>query len=184
MQISEHSAKNIVDVGKKASKTKPDILYFADSLGSMNEKKILDVIKNLRTYWSGDLGIHTHDNLGKALSNSIFSMKNNVTWIDSTVTGMGRGPGNAKTESLILEFNNFQKIYFDLLPILEIIDKYFEKMKAFYKWGTNPFYHLAGKYSIHPTYIQEMLSQKIDDSKILKIINQLKNGLEKNTILI
>ena len=39
MQISEHSDKNIIDVGKKASKTKPDILYFADSLGSMNEKK-------------------------------------------------------------------------------------------------------------------------------------------------
>ena len=38
MQISEHSAKNIVDVGKKASNAKPDILYFADSLGSMNEK--------------------------------------------------------------------------------------------------------------------------------------------------
>ena len=56
-------------------------------------------------------------------------------------------------------------------------------MKAFYKWGTNPFYYLAGKYSIHPTYIQ-MLSQKIDDSKILKIINQLKNGLGKNMILI
>ena len=179
MQISEHSDKNIIDIGKKASKTKPDILYFADSLGSMNEKKILDVIKNLRSYWSGDLGIHTHDNLGKALSNSIFSMKNNVTWIDSTVTGMGRGPGNAKTESLILEVNNYQKICFDLLPILKIIDKYFEKMKAFYKWGTNPFYHLAGKYSIHPTYIQEMLSQKIDDSKILRIINQLKNGLGK-----
>ena len=33
MQISEHSDKNIIDVGKKASKTKPDILYFADSLG-------------------------------------------------------------------------------------------------------------------------------------------------------
>ena len=99
MQISEHSDKNIIDVGKKASKTKPDILYFADSLGSMNEK-ILDVIKNLRSYWSGDLGIHTHDNLGKALSNSIFSMKNNVTWIDSTVTGMGRGPGNAKQKVL------------------------------------------------------------------------------------
>ena len=179
MQISEQSEKNIIRVGKKALHSKPDILYFADSLGSMTEKKISGVIKNLRVYWSGDLGIHTHDNLGKALSNSIYSMKNSVTWIDSTVTGMGRGPGNAKTESLILEFNNFQKDNFDLLPILKIIKKYFDKMKTFYKWGTNPFYYLAGKYSIHPTYVQEMLSQKIDDSKILKIINQLKDGLGK-----
>ena len=82
MQISEQSEKDIIEVGRKASKSKPDILYFADSLGSMNEKRILDVIKYLRTYWSGELGIHTHDNLGKALSNSIFSMKNNVTWVE------------------------------------------------------------------------------------------------------
>ena len=177
MQISEQSEKSIVEVAKKASKSKPDILYFADSLGSMNEKKISDVIKSLRTHWSGDLGIHTHDNLGKALSNSIFSMKNNVTWIDSTVTGMGRGPGNAKTESLILEFNSLFKSNYDLLPILKVINNHFDKMKEFYKWGTNPFYHLAGKYSIHPTYIQEMLSQRIENSKILKIISQLKNGL-------
>ena len=141
MQISEQSEKNIIRVGKKALHSKPDILYFADSLGSMTEKKISGVIKNLRVYWSGDLGIHTHDNLGKALSNSIYSMKNSVTWIDSTVTGMGRGPGNAKTESLILEFNNFQKDNFDLLPILKIIKKYYDKMKTFYKWGTNPFYY-------------------------------------------
>ena len=179
MQISEQSEKNIIEVGKKAEKSKPDILYFADSLGSMNEKKILEVIKNLKTNWSGELGIHTHDNLGKALSNSIFSIKNNVTWIDSTVTGMGRGPGNAKTETLILEMNNLQKGNFDLLPILKLINNYFDKMKIQYKWGTNPFYYLAGKYSIHPTYVQEMLSQKIDNSKILKIINQLKDGLGK-----
>ena len=25
-----------------------------------------------------------------------------------------------------------------------------------YKWGTNPYYYLAGKYGIHPTYIQSM----------------------------
>ena len=179
MQISEQSEKDIIEVGRKASKSNPDMLYFADSLGSMNEKRILDVIKSLRTYWSGDLGIHTHDNLGKALSNSIFSMKNNVTWIDSTVTGMGRGPGNAKTESLLLEVNSMQKSDFDLLPILKIIKIHFDKMKAYYKWGTNPFYYLAGKHSIHPTYIQEMLSQKIENSKILKIINHLKNGLGK-----
>ena len=58
-------------------------------------------------------------------------------------------------------------------------------MKAYYKWGTNPFYYLAGKHSIHPTYIQEMLSQKNRKFENFKIINQLKNGSEcKNMILI
>ena len=41
----------------------------------------------------GEIGIHTHNNLGKAVSNSIEVIEKSATWIDSTVTGMGRGPG-------------------------------------------------------------------------------------------
>ena len=41
--------------------------------------------------------------MGKALENSIEAINNSVNWIDCTVTGMGRGPGNTKTEYLILE---------------------------------------------------------------------------------
>ena len=33
-----------------------------------------------------------HNNLKKALSNSLFAIKNNFNWIDATITGMGRGP--------------------------------------------------------------------------------------------
>ena len=36
--------------------------------------------------------------MGKALENSIEAINNSVNWIDCTVTGMGRGPGNTKTE--------------------------------------------------------------------------------------
>jgi 4-hydroxy 2-oxovalerate aldolase len=49
-------------------------------------------------------------------------------------------------------------------------------MKNFYQWGTNPYYYLAGKYGIHPTYIQEMISQKISDAEIIKMINLLKEN--------
>ena len=47
------------------------------------------------------MGIHTHDNMGKALENSISAIKNSVEWVDSTVAGMGRGPGYTKTEYAI-----------------------------------------------------------------------------------
>ena len=33
----------------------------------------------------------------------------------------------------------------------------FSNLKRKYKWGTNRFYRLSGKYRIHPTYIQNML---------------------------
>ena len=56
MQITEHKKKDIIIVGKKANKFKPNILYFADSLGSMDDKKVSEIIKNFRTYWNGEIG--------------------------------------------------------------------------------------------------------------------------------
>ena len=49
-------------------------------------------------------------------------------------------------------------------------------MQQKYKWGTNPYYYLAGKYGIHPTYIQEMLTTQFDESEIIVAINQLKRS--------
>ena len=48
--------------------------------------------KEFKKKWKGALGIHTHDNIAQAINNSIPAAKSGVTWIDSTVTGMGRGP--------------------------------------------------------------------------------------------
>ena len=178
MQITEHKKKDIIIVGKKANKFKPNILYFADSLGSMDDKKVSEIIKNFRTYWNGEIGVHAHDNLKKALSNSIHASKYGVNWIDSTITGMGRGPGNVKTEELIPKINLLQKNKLDIRPVLSIKKKYFEVMKKNFKWGTNKFYYLSGKYGIHPTYVQEMLSQKLNKDKIIEVLEHLK---EKNT---
>ena len=174
MQITEQPKERIIEAGKLAQEYKPDVLYFADSLGRMSEKEINEVILNIRKYWSGEIGIHAHDNLSKALSNSLYALKNGVTWVDSTISGMGRGPGNVKTEELILEEKIHKNKKLKILPIIKILDKYFNEMKKFYQWGTNPYYYLAGKYGIHPTYIQEMLSQKLTDVEIINLINKLK----------
>jgi 4-hydroxy 2-oxovalerate aldolase len=48
-------------------------------------------------------------------------------------------------------------------------------MQQRYGWGTNPFYYLAGKYGIHPTYIQEMLGDsRYDEADILAVIDHLR----------
>ena len=48
-----------------------------------------------------ELGIHTHDNLKQALKNTIKAKTLGTNWLDATVLGMGRGPGNTKTEELL-----------------------------------------------------------------------------------
>lgn len=175
MQISEADNQEVISLAKEAAKWPLDILYFADSLGSLDPKRIKEIIKNLRKGWKGDLGIHTHDNMGLAMVNTATAVEEGVNWIDSTVTGMGRGPGNAKTEYTILEFEELRNMNPNLERLSDLISNKFKAMQDTYGWGTNPFYYLAGKYKIHPTYIQEMLNDKrYETSDVLSLINHLR----------
>jgi len=157
MQIPELSTEEIKNTVLQVKKSKADILYFADSLGSLDSLNTKKIIKNIKANWKGSMGIHTHDNMGKALENSIEAIKNSVNWIDCTVTGMGRGPGNTKTEYLILELKKKNKNRENLVHLLNLIKNYFEPLKDKYKWGSNPFYYFAGLNSIHPSFVQGML---------------------------
>ena len=174
MQISEQTEEKIISVAKLSQKISPHVLYFADSLGGMDPSQISSLVKTFRQHWKGALGIHAHNNLGNAIANSLAAMALGVTWLDSTVTGMGRGPGNAQTEYLLIEMQNIKNRKVDIAPLLKLIKKHFEPMQKKYKWGTNPHYYLAGKYGIHPTYIQEMLASDFDENEVLAAINQLK----------
>ena len=98
------SSEELILLAKEAMKYPFDVLYFADSLGNMNSEKVLNVIELLRTHWQGALGIHAHDNMGFRLFQILYMLLIMVlSWVDSTVTGMGRGAGNVKTELLAIE---------------------------------------------------------------------------------
>jgi len=96
--------------------------------------------------------------MGRAMANTLQAVQDGVTWVDSTVTGMGRGPGNAQTEYLAIELEKLTQRKVNLTPLLSLINKYFAPLKAHHGWGINPYYYLAGQYGIHPTFIQEMLA--------------------------
>ena len=171
IHIGGMSHGNIQEITNKVKDYPIDVLYFADSTGSINPKDVNRIIKCLRNNWKGPIGIHAHDNMGLALLNTLMAMDSGTTWLDSTVNGMGRGPGNTKTEELLIETNRIDNI----IPLVSLIHKYFIPMRTHYMWGTNIFYYLSGKYGIHPTYIQNILSKSdynIED--IISIINYLR----------
>ena len=57
-----------------------DVLYFADSLGNMDPVHISFICSAIQNFWSGPLGIHTHNNKGLALSsrNNYLSFQDQV----------------------------------------------------------------------------------------------------------
>ena len=175
MQVADRTEKEIKALARQAMAYPIDALYFADSMGSMNPDQAAQIIQWLRSEWSGALGIHTHDNLGLALSNTLRALDEGVTWVDSTVTGMGRGPGNARTEELAIELAEQRGQQVNLVPLMALLREHFVPMQAHYGWGTNPYYYLAGKYGIHPTYIQEMLSDsRYSEEDVLAVIEHLR----------
>ncbi|EKO3555746.1 aldolase catalytic domain-containing protein, partial [Vibrio fluvialis] len=135
-----------------------DVLYFADSLGNMDGKEVERVIKALRLHWNGPMGIHTHNNMGKGLENTLTAMKGSVSWLDVTVTGMGRGAGNTQTENLLAHLDKYGVSKYQAKPIYELVIRHFEKMQREYGWGSNLLYFLGAQNDIHPTYIQNLLS--------------------------
>ena len=173
MQVTESSEEDLSKAIKLVSSAKPDVLYFADSLGSMNMQDTQRMVQLFQKDWKGHIGIHAHDNMNNALSNTLHAIEYGVTWVDSTVYGMGRGAGNTKTEYLVLELQNPR---LNISPLLGLVEKYFKPMQQQYGWGANLYYYLAGKYGIHPTYIQQMLSDsRYDKADILSVIEHLKN---------
>ena len=175
-QISEKTNKDLDEISATLSLSKVKIIYIADSLGSLSPYHIKRIAKSIRKNWTGPIGIHTHDNKGLALSNTLEAINSDITWLDSTITGIGRGPGNAKTEELVIELSKNNKKNINLVPLIKIIKEEFNPLKNKYSWGTNIFYYLAGKYSIHPSYIQSMLSDsRYQAEDILESINYLKD---------
>ena len=154
MQISDRTEIEIENLLKKANNFPIDVFYFADSTGSIDNEKNIKIVELIKQNWTQSIGCHTHDNLGLALSNTKSAIKSGVEWVDSTVLGMGRGPGNTKTELLSIELSKENS---NLSPLIDLIYQYFMPLQSTYGWGTNIFYYLAGKYGIHPTFIQEML---------------------------
>jgi len=174
MQIAERSKEEIEKVAYLASKHPIDVLYFADSMGGMSPEHTSEIIATLRREWNGPLGIHTHDNMGRAMANSMRAVSDGVTWVDSTVTGMGRGAGNVQTEYLAIEMAEYKQVSLNLTPLLSVIDKHFKPLQSKYGWGMNTYYYLSGKHGIHPYFVQKMLSDsRYSDEDILTVIENL-----------
>ena len=176
MQISEIQENQIRKICNLSKKLNIDVLYLADSLGSLKPQDTHKIVNLFKKYWRSNLGIHAHNNMKLALANTITANTNGVKWIDGTVLGMGRGPGNAKTEELIKYFYRKLGKKTEVEVLKKLINKHFFSLKQQYNWGPNKYYYLAAKTKIHPTYIQEILSDKrYSKFNYLKIINNLKN---------
>jgi 4-hydroxy 2-oxovalerate aldolase len=182
MQASGRNADNLAEVAREVSSWNSiDVLYFADSLGNMDGDDVANTLQAFSQKWSGDMGIHAHDNMSRALSNSMAAIDAGATWVDATVYGMGRGPGNLRMEYLLLELARRGETKYNGNMLFELVLGGFQSLVDKYQWGPNLFYFLSAAYNIHPTYIQEMLRlENYNAESAISAIEQLRKSDAKS----
>ena len=146
-----------------------DVLYFADSLGSMDEFDVRRVYDSIKLGWSGEIGFHAHNNMGKAISNVNVAIEIGCTWVDGTVTGMGRGAGNAETEYLLE--NPMLKRTGTSSSLFSLVVKHLTPLKNSCGWGASMPYFVGAKFGLHPTYIQELCANPhLDKNELFEVL--------------
>jgi 4-hydroxy 2-oxovalerate aldolase len=77
-----------------------DIVYFADSAGSMVPADVAARVQLLTRELDRPIGVHTHHNLGMAIANALAATDAGAQYVDGCLLGAGAGAGNAQLEVL------------------------------------------------------------------------------------
>jgi 4-hydroxy 2-oxovalerate aldolase len=125
-----------------------DFFYMVDSYGGVYPNDVKETTNLIREILPNTkLGFHGHNNLELALINTLTAIEEGCSIVDATVTGMGRGAGNIKTELLLTALNAKGTLEVDFNSLSKIVDS-FSNLKRHYEWGTNLPYMFSGANSL------------------------------------
>ena len=175
MAVAKVEEKELDIALEKLSHTVVDVIYIADTFGSYYPAQIKELALKYTSVASKvrkQIGIHAHNNIQLAFANTIESRNNGVTFLDVTISGLGRGAGNCAMELLIGYLNNEK---YKLTPVLDFIQNYIVPLEKELDWGYSIPYMVAGQLVQHPRN-----AMKARDEKDTKYLEFHKKSLAEN----
>ena len=166
MALSTVQERELFDALEVVMAGPVDAVYVVDSFGSFYSEQVRDLtgkfVKMSRAAGK-EVGIHAHNNQQLAYANTIEAMLAGATWLDTTISGLGRGAGNCPTE-LLLGFLKNPK--FHLRPVLECVQELFVPLRKELDWGYSIPYMLTGQLNIHPRMAIELRESSTPDDYV------------------
>lgn len=157
-----------------------DYFYMVDSYGGVYPQDVRETVDLVRQRTSCQIGFHGHNNLELALINSLTAIEAGASIIDATVTGMGRGAGNLKTELLLTALNARQDVKVDFNALSNVVDA-FEQLQQHYGWGTNLPYMVSGANSLPQKDVMEWVTKRFYSfNSIIRALHNQKEKVEDN----
>jgi 4-hydroxy 2-oxovalerate aldolase len=130
------------------AKSRVPIFYLVDSFGSMYCEQVESLVKKYIKFLPGKtIGIHMHNNMQLAFSNTITGIIHNCNMLDATMLGIGRGAGNCPMEILLSFLKNPK---YKLAPVIDVIQRYLIPLQKTIDWGYHIPYLLTGASNQHP----------------------------------
>ena len=172
MAISKSNDSDFNDALEIIGRSCADTIYLVDSYGSLYPEQMRRLAEKYLEYadkYNKKIGIHAHNNQQLAFANTIETLTMGVSYLDSTVSGMGRGAGNCSTE-LLLGFLKNPKYH--ITPLLKFIEKHINRMRdEGVVWGYDIPYLLTGRMNQHPRdAIQFIADHRSDYSNLYRYL--------------
>ncbi|MCM3789697.1 aldolase catalytic domain-containing protein [Domibacillus sp. 8LH] len=148
MALSSVPEHQLIEAFEMVKESPVDVVYIVDSFGSLDPADIEHQVKKFKSMIPNkQLGIHTHNNMQLAFANTLTALRNGVTFLDSSVYGMGRAAGNCNTELLV---SHIQKPSYEMKPVLKVIEDHMLEMRQKWEWGYIIPYMISGVLNEHP----------------------------------
>jgi len=153
-----------------------DSFSMVDSFGSMFPEEVAEITRTLKSKLTCKIGFHGHNNIELAFANTLAAIDAGCDIIDATITGMGRGAGNLRTELLLSYLSSVKGLNMDFYSLSTTVAD-FEQMKEKFGWGTNLPYMASGFSSLPQKDVMEWVTRRF--YPINSILQALHNMREK-----
>ena len=151
MAISKSNDIDIDAALEHLCQSSVDVIYLVDSYGSLYPEQIRRLSEKYVSFAEAHgkkVGIHAHNNQQLAFANTTEAVIKGVSYLDATVSSLGRGAGNCPSE-LLLGFLKNPK--YKIHPILDFVQQEIVPLReSGVKWGYDVPYLLTGILNQHP----------------------------------
>ncbi|MEO2204519.1 aldolase catalytic domain-containing protein [Paenibacillus pabuli] len=164
MALSNVMENELLEAFELIKESSVDVVYIVDSYGSLDHNDVKYLVEKFKTHLPNKrLGVHTHNNMQLAFSNTLVAAELGVELLDASVYGMGRAAGNCPTELLVAHLKGTK---YNLRPVLGVLEQLMVPLREKEEWGYILPYMITGALDEHPRSAMALRSSAEKDNVV------------------
>lgn len=193
INFSHYSKEQVVELISKVNKINPDIFSIVDTFGVLLNNDFRNKLNLINHLLNKKIrrGIHLHENLNLAFASAQTLIETNSIdgeiVIDTSVSGMGRAPGNLMTEFLEYYINqSTQTQRYSMEHIYSLMENEIMQLKKELNWKNDFAFGISAFEKVHRTYAEYLMNKGLSLQEIqcmIKLIPSENKGRFNESII-